>query len=173
VNSFAIGFFISVVGGFLASLLVNWLDRRFRLPSTSLGEAPVEFFPRPLLLRIGSISVVCAWACLLAFLLLVILASTGVYRSAWPAVGAIGSFFGLAVLYTFIAFTLRCPKCRRHVFVQWTTRPPHSEKFLGLEGWGALALKAAARGEFRCMYCGQRFVVTPNHAVQRTRFARR
>jgi DNA-directed RNA polymerase subunit RPC12/RpoP len=65
------------------------------------------------------------------------------------------------VLYFTFAFSISCPKCTRHLLIQWTEHPPHAEKTKRVEGWAAIVLKVARNHDFLCMYCGQRFFMKP------------
>jgi len=163
-SSFAIAFLSSLAGGILAALLTAWLDGRYRAQVVSHGSDPIQVFPASLVLRTGALSMVGAWASLIICVASVIVASTGVYRGNGLLFGAtLGLFIGLVVLYTSVAFVLRCPRCTRRIFSQGTTRPPYSEPVCGVEGWGAVVLRVVARGQFRCMHCGQRFAIhSPN-----------
>ncbi len=167
VRSSVISFLAAVAVGAAAPYITNWLDRRFRPPTESFVHAPSELFPRPSLIRTAAFAAVAGWISGVAFVVLLIV-SLGIRELTWTAVTAVALLLGFAILEVGISVVLRCPKCLRRILVQSTTKPPFSDKYLGLSGWAAIAAQVAARREFRCMYCGQRFHVTPNNAVHRT-----
>jgi hypothetical protein len=164
-NGFVIGFLGSIGGAILASLVGNWLDRRFRVPKSTYANAPIEAFSRWLPLMIGAVSAVCAWVCMILFLAVIawaliserLLRSAGFGGVEHLLLGVMGTLLGLAVLYIAVAFSVRCPRCSRNVLVTWTSNPPFSETFFGFEGWSAIAVRVLVRRDFRCMYCGQRY----------------
>ena len=174
-SGFLMGFAGAMLGGVLTSIAVGWLESRFRMPANTYPDDPVENFPGSLIVRIGAVSVACAWLCLLTLLLLItwalvadrLLAGVRSDHLERLVVRTLGVFLGIGLLYTSVAFTARCSKCRGHVFVQWTRKPPFTERVLGLDARAVVAVNILVRGRFRCMYCGQRYSTAPNSAVKR------
>jgi DNA-directed RNA polymerase subunit RPC12/RpoP len=100
-----------------------------------------------------------AWASLVGFVSLLVLAPIGIVsdvRSLLIADNAI--FLSTGALFLFFAFSIRCPKCMRHLLIQGTEQPTPAEKTKWVNGW-SIALKAARNHDFRCMHCGQRFLM--------------
>lgn len=148
-SSFWIAFLGSALGSIVASAAVGWLDSKFRPPS-AFSDAPSLAFTSWARLRVASLALLLAWLSLLFFLVSIF---------AFPTLADLmmGAFFGVAVIYGVLAYSIRCMKCHRHVLVEWTTKPPFSEPAFGFKGFAAVALSSLFKRQFRCMYCGQRY----------------
>ena len=159
-SSFALAFLASLIGGFIATVLVALIDRYLPLPSRNFARESPVYFPHPARLLAASIVVFGAWFCLLVFFLSLALTAVGLVKSQTFVLASLGVFLGLAVVYLGLALTLRCPNCKKHVTVQWGSTPPFAEPMLKLDGWASVIARVALKRRFRCMYCGQQFLVT-------------
>ncbi len=157
-RSFLISFLVSAAAGVVGVRIAAWVDQRYRGPATSFASHAAERFPHGVMLRTGATALVIAWALIPAAVLSVVVSLVGGPGTASVFVTLLGLFFGCAALYVTAATVIRCPKCDKRVFDQ-PSRPPYPEKFGGLIGFGATALRVTVRHEFRCVHCGQRFVL--------------
>ena len=157
-RGFLITFLLSGAGGLVGVRVVAWLDQRYRQPPVSFASDDVAYFPRAVMLRSGAMALVAAWASILAAFLSIALASLGHSATTSVFVTLLGLFFGCASLYVAVAALVRCPKCDMRVFSQ-PSLPPYPDVFAGLTGFGATALRVTMRSQFRCVHCGQRFVL--------------
>jgi hypothetical protein len=148
-SGFWIAFLGSALGSIVASAAVGWLDSKFR-PPLAFSDALSLAFTSRAKLRVASLALLLAWLSLLFFL---------VSLFAFPALADLmmGAFFGVAVIYGALSFSMRCMKCHRHILVEWTTKPPFSEPAFGFKGFAAVALSCLFKRRFKCMYCGQRY----------------
>ena len=144
----------------MAGRLTLWFDRRYRPPTVTAEPDAVQVFPMPRMLKISALSVIAAWASILAVVVGVLAAKIGLPPTDFISRAVLGTvmlFFGLAVLHGSTAWMLQCPRCTRRLLVQTTSRPPFGERMLGVTGWAAIVLQVVVRRPFRCMLCGQRF----------------
>jgi hypothetical protein len=148
-SNFWIAFLGSALGSVVASAAVGWLDSKFR-PPAAFSDAPSLAFTYRVRLRLASLALLLAWLSLIFFLVSIFAVSTF-------ADLMMGAFFGVAVIYGALAYSMRCMKCHRHILVEWTTKPPFSEPAYGFKGFAAVALSSLFKRQFRCMYCGQRY----------------
>ena len=157
-TSFAVAFLASLIGGVLATAIVALIDRYVPVPAQSFLAEPPVYFPRPFRLRAVSFLVVAVWLSLIVFVVCLIVGLSSV-RSGALIFGSFGAFVALAFAYLVLAFTLRCPKCQKHVTIQWGSEPPYGERVLGMDGWASVIAQVVLQRRFRCMYCGQQFLV--------------
>ncbi len=155
---FIVAFAASFIGSVLAATIIGFLDRRFRAPARAFPAEPVEGFPKPFALLAASYSLIVSWVMLISLLVALALGLAG-WRSDTVVVVLLGSFLGFVGLYIPLAVRARCRKCGKHVTIQWIKRPPFSEPLLGVDAWAAVVLRLVIHRRFRCMYCGQRYLV--------------
>lgn len=150
----------------LGAVFSRWANKQFPPLAESYRSDPVEAFPQVWRLRTAVYSVCLTWASILSLVFLPILVRIGIVPHC-PSVDALGIamsvvFFSTALLYLIFMSLIRCPKCLRHLLIQWTERPPHAVKTkFGIDAWAAIVVKAARNHEFQCMHCGQRFFMKP------------
>lgn len=152
-------FLLAFLGSLFAGLIIAIIDAKFRKPETTFEIATIRPFNHPTLLRVSAFVVAAAWValfCLVVSMFMGIALRVALFEKAF--LWAAGATLALALIYTPLAFTLRCQSCHRHLLVQWTTEPPFAEKQHGLYGWSAIILRVLMRKNFRCMSCGQRYV---------------
>jgi hypothetical protein len=168
-RDFLIAFVMCFIGsmaiGPLTAALQRWADKRFPpLPplSPSYEIDPAQAFPKARVLRIAVSCLFLTWASLIALVSVLILAPIGVLSDVRSLVIAVNTvFLSVGALFIFFAFSIRCPKCMRHLLFQPTEQPTPAEKTKWINGW-VIALKAARNHNFRCMHCGQRFFMKPD-----------
>ena len=159
-NTFAVAFVGSLVGGVLAGLFGQWADTRYRAPPVELGAANVVRFPRAALLRLTSLIVFFVWSSIVGFFALLSATFLGFFRPPESLVlMALGFMLSCAALYLSLAFILRCPKCQRQVLIQMSSNPPHAEKLWQMDDWASVVVRILFLGCFRCMHCGQRYSI--------------
>jgi hypothetical protein len=149
--------------GPLSTAVASWCNKHFPPLAYSYGSDPAEPYPKMPLLRIAVCCVFFVWGSFIAIMFVIVLASIGLISDARSLLIAfIAIFLSTWALYITIAFMIRCPKCMRHLLIQWTARPQHAEKTkLGAEVWAAIVLKAAMNKDFQCLECGQWFSLKP------------
>jgi hypothetical protein len=161
--AFVLTFLAGVAIGPLSAAVTSWCNKRFPPLTYSYGSDPGVPYPKAQLLRIAVFCMFLVLGSFIAVIFLLILALIGLIpdvRSLLIATNAV--FLGTGALYIAIASMIRCPKCTRHLLIQWTDRPQYVEKTkLGAEGGTAILLKAAMNHDFRCMECGQSFCLKP------------
>jgi hypothetical protein len=163
-QDFLIAFLITFLGGIVAQtvlpILSRWAQGRFTQPKNSFAVDPPQRVPKVWLLRAAVTCLVAAYAGLIAFVAILILALGGLIENGLLLIGsAIGVLFLGFTTFLSLASIIRCPKCSNHILLQWTTQPPYEQKFKGFQGGIALAIKLALNKPFQCMYCGQHFFV--------------
>lgn len=166
-RSFLFAFFTSLIGGVCITAVVLALRRYEPRTTADFSQSEVLRYGRSLLLKSASVIVVTGWLFYLLALgaipAAVISAFTGAFQTEQALMVFLFSFGATIVssfLYTLHAVFLRCAKCSRRLTVQWTKEPPKfSRKVWFLRGWGALILDVLINKKFRCMYCGQWYLV--------------
>jgi small-conductance mechanosensitive channel len=159
-HSYEFAFLASFVGGLIAAVIVHLLDRLVSVPTVSFTDSAVSPYPHSLRLRVASYSVFCAWGSLLIFLAVLGLVAATELRPTHLAIWTFAAFTGFVVLYLALAIPLKCPKCKERITIQWTSEPKHTERVWGMDGWASVIVRVATTGRFRCMYCGQRFILS-------------
>jgi hypothetical protein len=66
----------------------------------------------------------------------------------------LGVFIIPMLVYIALAFTLRCPSCRRCVLVERGKKHPASRKMGHLGYWGTVVRDILRERQFTCMHCG-------------------
>lgn len=73
----------------------------------------------------------------------------------WIYMIGLGAFVVLMGAYIGLAFTLRCPSCRRRVLVESRRgKHPAARKARHLGHWGTLVRDIIRQRQFICMHCG-------------------
>ena len=158
-NSFLIAFVSSIAAGVVATFVMGLFNKHFQLPPKSFASDPIAQFPYPMALRIAAFF---AFLMTPAFLLLVVsmvATVTHVWRNDQFVFGSFGLFVGFEAAFFSFAFVLRCPKCRKHVLLQWVSAPTHGEKNINIDSGASAAHQVMWKQRFHCMYCGQQFQV--------------
>jgi len=159
-------FLAALATAVLGAAFSRWANKKFPSLAQSYRSDPVEAFPQVWRLRTAVYSVCLTWASILSLVFLPILVRIGIVPDS-PSVDALAIammvvFCSTAGLYFIFMSFIRCPKCLRHLLIQWTERPPHAVKTkFGIDAWAAIVVKAARNHEFQCMYCGQHFLMKP------------
>jgi len=171
-TDFLIAFAVTFLAGMAVPLVTAVADRynslynkRFPALAYSYSSDTAEPYPKVQLLRIAICCVFLVWASFIAIMSVLILALIGFISDGRSLLIAfITIFLSTGALYFAIALIIRCPKCMRHLLIQWVDRPPQqTEKTkLGAEVWAAIVLKAAMNRDFQCMECGQWFSLKPS-----------
>jgi hypothetical protein len=165
----------SVLAALAAALVGRWVDQRLAPPVQNFVSADIKIVPHGLTLKIGAVAVVAAWASILILLALGIWALIVERALGSPIPGEIntlivlslGAFVAFMTVYGIAAYLVRCARCNRRVLAQALGQTPFSERFGGLTGWGAVVLSVLARGTFRCLYCGQRYLTVRTRLIAR------
>jgi hypothetical protein len=160
-NEFLSSFIVVFIGSTVATVLAAWvvtrLDRAFR-PPTPRSEAAAAQYSRPMRLRVAAYLVHAVWVGILAMVLLVFAAAVDLVSLA-VGLGLLVSVGLGTVLYFCLVLTLRCDACGRRVLVQAISNPPYAERWHSLNPWGSVVTRIVFQGRFRCMYCGQEYLV--------------
>ena len=164
--AFVIMFLGSMAAAWLSAALARWANKRFPLLAQSCSPDPAQAFPKAWCLRTAAWGIFLVWGCIVALVSLPILVSVGVvFNSHFLDSLGIATFailFSTSALSITIASIIHCPKCKRHLLIQWTEHPPFAEKTkLGVDAWAAIVLRAGTNQNFQCMYCGQHFLMKP------------
>ena len=164
--AFVIMFLGSIAAAWLSAALAGWANKRFPLLVQSCSSDPAQAFPKVRRLKTAAWGTFLAWGCIVALVSLPILASVGVVSNSHFLdslfISTFAILLGTSALTITIGSLIRCPKCMRHLLIQWTERPPFAEKTKsGIDAWAAIVLRAGTNQNFRCMYCGQHFLMKP------------
>lgn len=110
---------------------------------------------------VSRLALVACWLAVLIRVLLVVglvttpvvFASSAVWE--WIYLFVLGSFVVLMAAYMGLAFSLRCPACRRRFLVESRgATHPEARKAQPLSRWGTMVLDIIRHRQFTCMYCG-------------------
>lgn len=164
--AFVIMFLGSMAAAWLSAALARWANKRFPLLAQSCSSDPAQAFPKAWCLRTAAWGIFLVWGCIVALVSLPILVSVGVVSNSHfldsLGIATFAILFSTSALSITIASIIRCPKCKRHLLIQWTEHPPFAEKTkLGVDAWAAIVLRAGTDQNFQCMYCGQHFLMKP------------
>src|SRR5438874_7819831 len=111
-------------------------------------------------LPVSRLAIVACWLAVLVRVVLVLgliampiaLASTTGW--AWIEDMILGVFIIPMAAYMALAFTLRCPSCRRCFLVEPRAKHPTARKIGHLDHWGTVVRDVLRQRQFTCMYCG-------------------
>lgn len=117
-------------------------------------------YPSARLLRADCHAVLVTWLLMPFFAVAMI--CTLFYRAQLDALAWLaGMAFGTAALtHLVLAFSHRCPTCRKHPTVQGFA-PPHPASLAQskCQGWPGVVVSVVRRNRFVCIHCGSHFVV--------------
>ena len=162
-NSFLIAFVSSIAAGVVATFVMGLFNKHFQLPSKSFASDPIAQFPHAMALRIAASFAFLMTPAFLLLLVSIVATATHAWRNDEFALGSFGLFAGVEAAFFSFAFALRCPKCRKHVLLQWVSAPPHGEKDVNIDSGASTAHQVLWKQRFHCMYCGQQYQVGTPH----------
>jgi hypothetical protein len=157
--SFVLGLIGSILGVLVAAYVGRLLDKHFQLPaSSSTSDLAIEY-PHQFRLRIAVFfaSLMLPSFFLLAATIVTVLATNWLTDSF--AIFLFGIFLSTGFIFNALAVFLRCPKCQKHVLIQWISAPPHGEQDPSVDSGVSTVKQINRDGRFHCMYCGQKFQV--------------
>jgi hypothetical protein len=110
---------------------------------------PTIALRNPWLGRLNAIVVIAAWACLAAFLILLVYGKLVTpHANAVPLMIAFAAFAAFVAIHIALSFWVRCPHCNKHLTSQGLTKPRYGE-------WSRTICKWFS-GSVVCMHCGAR-----------------
>lgn len=163
-NSTLVVIFAIIIFKALALVLVDMLDKRYRPPNINCILAVKINYPKARMLMLACGIVFIVWLTIALFFLSVVLASTDPSHipESLPATALSVLLYALptlTVLYFGLSVFLRCSKCHRSILNESSTKVPHVEPYLCMDGWSSVVLRALFKSQFRCMHCGQRYSI--------------
>lgn len=111
-------------------------------------------------MKINAWSVIACWAFIITFLILVLLANTGVYKNAFIGSNSLYLFGLTAFVHIVLATYLKCPNCGKRPTLQGSKAVHLSaKKIKGINAWSVVVLNIVSKGKFTCIHCGEDYHV--------------
>lgn len=170
-KDFWISFLLTSSGGIIASFLLRYLARF--APDSSLDHSHAHYraFHRPYLARIvgvlGVTTAVAAVLMLVALILVVVKSNQPNHNILLVFLSFNGLMIGCGLITVAGGALLKCKACGHCVTFQWTEEPKfYKDAKWGPCGPGGLYFDILANKPFRCITCGQSYILNPHQTDQ-------